>query len=71
MYSFTKSIRNAGHIRRYVIQPTAVGWEVRQENDSRVVRQALYQDWHRVERVRRAFVTEVAALRAEGWQEVL
>jgi hypothetical protein len=70
MYAFTKSMRNAEHTRHYLIQPTGSGWEVRQENDNRVVRQACYQDWHRVERVRRAFVLEVAALRAEGWQEV-
>ena len=69
MYAFTKSIRKADHIRRYTIQPSAVGWEVRQEQDSQVVRQASYQDWHRVERARRAFVIEMTYLQENGWQE--
>jgi len=70
MYSFAKIIRNAEHTRRYVIQPSTSGWEVREEQDSRVVRQANYQDWHRVEHARRAFVLEMMHLRANGWQDV-
>jgi hypothetical protein len=70
MYAFAKIIRNADHIRRYTIQPVATGWEVRQEQDSQVVRRACYQDWHRVERARRAFVSEMSVLRQNGWIEV-
>jgi hypothetical protein len=50
MYAFTKSLRKAQHVRRYTIQTTSNGWEVKQEQDSEVVRQSCYQDWHRVER---------------------
>jgi hypothetical protein len=70
MYAFAKSIKKADHTRRYTIQPTPVGWEVREEQDSRVVKRACYHDWHRVERARRAFAIEVLNLRSEGWQEV-
>ena len=70
MYAFTKSIRNAQHIRRFTIEPTTSGWEVREEQDSQLVRQRYYQDWHRVERARRALVMEVTQLRQAGWEEV-
>jgi hypothetical protein len=70
MVPFAKSVRNAHHVRRYVIQSTTSGWEVREEQDSQVVRQSCYQDWHRVERARRAFVLKLSELREEGWQEV-
>jgi len=70
MLSFSKSIRKADRVRRYTIQTTPTGWEVRQEQDSEVVREACYQDWHRVERVQRAFDIEMRSLREEGWTEV-
>jgi hypothetical protein len=69
MYSFEKTLRNAEHTRRYSIRTTSSGWEVREEQDSKVVRQAHYQDWHRVERARLVFVIKFDCLRAEGWQE--
>ena len=50
-----------GHTRRVVITKGTVGWEVREERDSRVVRQITYRDWHRVERVMQAFELEQAA----------
>jgi hypothetical protein len=50
-----------GHTRRVVITRGVVGWDVREERDSRVVRQITYRDWHRVERVMQAFELEQAA----------
>lgn len=70
MYAFTKSLRHEQHTRRYVIVPSHTGWDVREELDSRVVRQANYTDWHRVERARRAFTIEVRDLQSKGWAEV-
>jgi hypothetical protein len=70
MYAFTKSLKKAHHVRRYTIQTTPTGWEVKQEQDSQVLRQTCYQDWHRVEWARRAFVIEMINLRQEGWQDV-
>ena len=69
MYAYIKSFRNAGHVRRYTIQATRKGWEIREEEDDRLLRQSCYHDWHRVERVRHAFSIEFASLRQEGWQE--
>jgi hypothetical protein len=69
MYSFVKSVRNAEHTRRYTIRTTGLGWEVREEQDSKVVRKSLYYDWHRVERARKVIVIKLDGLRAEGWQE--
>jgi hypothetical protein len=43
---------------------------VKETQDSQVVRQRYYQDWHRVERVRRAFTLQLSELRQDGWEEV-
>jgi hypothetical protein len=43
---------------------------VKETQDSKVVRQQYYQDWHRVERVRRAFTLQLNELRQDGWEEV-
>lgn len=70
MYAFIKSLRYRGHERRFSIKPTKVGWEVRDEEDNRVVKQVCYTDWHRVERARRAFTLEMLDLREKGWAEL-
>jgi hypothetical protein len=70
MYAFIKQIKNRDHVRRYSILPTQSGWEVLQEQDSRVVKQICYTDWHRVERARRAFTLEVSNLRDQGWETI-
>lgn len=67
MYAFDKSLRKAEHVRRYTIQPTTAGWEVRKEHNSKSVHHACYHDWHRVEFARRVMVLEVAALEEAGW----
>ena len=65
---FTRSLRNAEHTRRYTIAETSAGWEVRQEQDSQVVRRVHYHDWHRVERARRSIAHELNELEAAGWR---
>ena len=48
---FAKELRNAGHTRKFSIRDAgASGWEVRDEQDDRVLKQCIYTDWHRVER---------------------
>jgi hypothetical protein len=69
MLAFSQSFRKADRRRRYTIQTTADGWEVREEVDREVVRRACYDDWHRVERARRAFIIEIATLRDQGWTD--
>jgi hypothetical protein len=65
---FTRSLRNADHTRRFSIQVTPSGWEVRREEDSRIVRRTELHDWHRVERARRSIALEVNELEAAGWR---
>lgn len=67
---FEKNLRYLEQTRRYSIAPTNSGWEVREERGSKVVRQELYRDWHRVERVRRSITLELNELRDKGWREV-
>jgi hypothetical protein len=43
----------AGHIRRVTVTRSGVGWEIREERDSQLVRTSRHTDWHRVERVLR------------------
>jgi hypothetical protein len=68
MDAFIKSLRNDGHTRRYTIAMTDAGWEVREEQDNRVVRRVEYQDWHRVERARRSITIEANQLQDAGWR---
>jgi hypothetical protein len=70
MYSFQKRFKKADHVRRYTIQNTEAGWEVREEQDAEIVRHNFYQDWHRVERARVAMALRMSVLRDEGWSEV-
>ncbi|MEO8481310.1 MAG: hypothetical protein ABI634_03820 [Acidobacteriota bacterium] len=50
-----------GRTKRVIVTRGVVGWDVREEHDSRVVRQTTYQDWHRVERAMQAFELQGAA----------
>lgn len=69
MMSFTKTLQKDQHTRRYEIVFDVEGWHVVEHADSTVVRKAVYTDWHRVERARRAFTIEMSSLRNEGWVE--
>jgi hypothetical protein len=63
-------LRRAAHVRRFTITATSTsGWEVREEADSRLVMSRLYDDWHRVERVRLWFADVAAKLRGAGWKD--
>ena len=44
-----------GKTQRVVVTRGLAGWDVREERDSRVVRQSTYTDWHRVERAVQTF----------------
>lgn len=69
MYSFVKSLKRADQTRRYTIQTTAAGWEVREEEGAEIVRHTYYQDWHRVERARQSITLKLDVLREQGWRE--
>ena len=67
---YQRTLSNANQTRRFIIQRSAAsGWEVRDEQDSRVLRAMSYRDWHRVERAREAFAREAAQLEENGWTD--
>lgn len=67
MLTFEQTLRKDDHTRRFEILMDEQGWRVVDRADATVLRSALYTDWHRVERARRAFRVEMSTLRAEGW----
>jgi len=65
---YARILYNAAHIRRFTITATlSSGWEVRDEEDSHVLKSRRYDDWHRVERARWTFAVAAANLREAGW----
>ena len=54
----TRERIHAGRTERFTIHQSSVGWEVREEQDSALVRSTHYTDWHRVERAMLAFELE-------------
>ena len=68
---FSVSLERDGHVRHYSIRQSGfAGWEVRLEADRELARHNNYLDWHRVERARDVFSSEVSELTARGWQVV-
>ena len=66
MYAVT--LRKNTQTRRFTITPSEqAGWEVREEENSQLVRQHVYTDWHRVERAKMGFTHAVDQLVDDGW----
>ena len=66
---YTRRLQKATHIRKFTIISTgAAGWEVRDEQDSCILRWVRYRDWHRVERAAAIFRLQVADLIERGWE---
>ena len=66
---FSKTLTFHGRTRSFAVQALAAsGWELRIEQDSTVVRRAIYNDWHRVERAVDAIEREMRDLEARGWR---
>ena len=66
---FNKELTHGSHVRRFTIRESdGNGWEVREEQDSRVVRTVRYDDWHRVERALIAMRQQVSELEESGWR---
>jgi hypothetical protein len=66
---YERTLRNASHVRTFTITTGGTGWEVKVEQDSRLIRRVCYHDWHRVERARMTFAKEALALQRSGWTE--
>jgi hypothetical protein len=64
----TKEYVQAGRIVRFIITRAPLGWDVRQETDNAVVKEAHYSDWHRVERAVQTFelLGNLAAVKSSG-----
>jgi hypothetical protein len=67
---FTKELTQAGRTVRFSITEEDRGWEVREEEDSRVIRRVRYDDWHRVERALLTMSARVIELEEGGWRPV-
>jgi len=66
---FAKRLVRAGEERRFEIHyKPGTGWETA-EGTGRAKALARYKDWHRVERVLRRFLEEIAELHRQGWHE--
>ena len=66
---FARAFHNNQHTKRFTIIQTDRFWEVPEEQDSHVVRRVVYDDWHRVERARKAFARQAESLCEAGWVE--
>ena len=68
---FAKELRQAGHTRKFSITEMGLaGWEVRDVQDDRVLKQICYTDWHRVERALNMFNLQIDELESKGWAPI-
>lgn len=67
---YARTYRKAEQERRFSITDRGpAGWEVKDVQDSHIVRCVVYDDWHRVERARMTFAQEGMKLKDDGWKE--
>jgi hypothetical protein len=65
---FAKELHQQGHTRKFSVSDRRRdGWEIRAEEDNRVLKHAVYTDWHRVERAVSMFNLEIDELERRGW----
>ena len=67
--SLDRRLINQERVHLFVVTRDAGGWEVREEEDSAVLRRVHRRDWHHVERDIRLFEISILALKREGWIE--
>jgi hypothetical protein len=68
---FSKRLRSQEHVREFVVDDADErGWEVREEQDNRIVKRTWMHDWHRVESAMMKFALEAIQLQRAGWVEV-
>lgn len=68
---FSKRLRSQEHTKEFVVADADErGWEVRQEEDHRVVKCTRMHDWHRVENAMTLFTLEATQLQRAGWVEI-
>jgi hypothetical protein len=67
--SLTRDLINDVHVHRLVVTRDLEGWEVREEEDSTILRRTRREDWHRVETDIQLFDIKARTLKGEGWHE--
>lgn len=68
---FSKRLRSQDHVRGFAIDAADIhGWEVREEQDERVVKRTWMHDWHHVENAMMKFALEASQLQRAGWVEI-
>ena len=68
---FSTTLTFHGQSRSFAVEALAAsGWEVRVEQNSRIIRRVHYSDWHRVERAVDALRREMRDLQALGWSVI-
>lgn len=67
--SLTRHLIHHDHVHRLVVTRDLEGWEVREEEDSTVLRRTRRADWHRVETDIQLFDIKACTLMGEGWYE--
>jgi hypothetical protein len=67
---FSKRLRRLEHTKQFVVgDADERGWEVREEEDHRIVKRTWMHDWHRVENAIVRFGFEATQLQRAGWVE--
>ena len=67
---FSLNLTDGEHHRHFAVERAPnLGWSIRDESDTDVIRQATFDDWHRVELAIRGFTAEAAVLARHGWQK--
>lgn len=68
---FAKELQQAGHTRKFsIVDKGNAGWEVRDVQDDRVLKEICYTDWHRVERAMSMFAIQIDELESKGWAAI-
>ena len=68
---FSRRLRSQEHTKAFVVdEADERGWEVREEEDHRIVKRTRMHDWHRVENAMMRFDVQATVLQRAGWVEV-
>jgi len=68
---FARELQQAGHTRKFsIVDKGNAGWEVRDVQDDRVLKEICYTDWHRVERALNMFNLQIDELESKGWASI-
>ena len=68
---FSKRLQSHERIKTFVVdEADERGWEVREEENHRVIKRTQMEDWHRVEHAIMRFVLEATQLQRAGWVEI-